>query len=114
MPKKNKRFRLRPGQKPYLFDLPRELGKVKLWAFVAGIFNAFNAWPMRPGSETEQFISVAAIEAALVFEKLVWKGRQGTNQPVLFRQTFSDFCEKIHPAITRLFVNEPVVYERFL
>src|SRR5690348_4532577 len=116
MPKKNarNRFRLQPGQKPYLFDLPRELGKVKLWAFVAGIMNAFNAWPMRPQSETEQFISVAAIESALMWEKFVYKGKQGTNQPQEFRKVFADFCSLIHPAVTRLFLDEPVVYERFL
>lgn len=114
MSKQKNRFRLQPGHKPYLFDLPRELRKVKLWAFVDGILNSFNAWPMRPESETDMFIGAAAIESAFMREKFVYKGKQGTNQPQEFRQSFSDFCALIHPAVTRLFLDEPLVYERFL
>jgi hypothetical protein len=101
-------------RRPYLFVLPGDLRKVKVWAFTGGILNAFNAWPMRPESESEQFISAAAISSALMYEEIVYQGKQGTNKPQEFRKVFSDFCAVIHPAVTRLFVEQPSTYKSLL
>ena len=88
--------------------------KVKVWAFTGAILNAFNAWPMRPGSESERFISAAAISAAILYEEIVYEGKQGANKPQEFRKVFSDFCAAVTPAVTRLFVAEPATYKFLL
>lgn len=97
-----------------MFVLPGDLRKVKVWAFTGGILNAFNGWPMRPESESEQFISAAAISSALMYEEIVYQGKQGTNDPQKFRKIFSDFCAVIHPAVTRMFVEHPAIYKSML
>jgi hypothetical protein len=81
---------------PYLFNLPDELDLVKIYAYAQASENAHIV--IRDKVDLQQIgIQAMTVNACLMTEKLVIEGKQGTNDPVLFRKTYIDMFAEQYP-----------------
>lgn len=97
----------------FRFQLPEDLREVELTAFAQGMINATEH--KKQGLQlTPEAIEAGAIEAALRVEQEKRGGKQGCNDPILFRQTFSAMCAHIWRATYEYWEAEPEIYAGFL
>jgi len=98
-------MKLRHTQKalPYRYVLLRDLQQVKLISYMQGVLNAYDAKnacfdDTRPG-----YRELAAIFAVDQILGSTDQGKQGTNDPELFRETFVGICAQVHLVASVLF-----------
>jgi len=105
MGKQSRRNRLRPRQDPvvqqlpYQYILPGDLRKVKVVAYVSAMECAHHALMNEYMVTLDPALAYLAEDACTRVEQHVAQGKQGTNDPALFRQTFTDIFLQAYPPV---------------
>jgi len=94
--------------------LPRDLDAVKVTAFTQAMLDALAAWLQYPAYADKTSIQVQASAAASRHETAEDEGKQGANDPKLFRDTFVDTYVRIYPAMNDLLEMKPALYDELV
>jgi hypothetical protein len=98
-----------PAGPRYRFILPQDLRAVKVHGLAQGILNAYEQRTQELELNAEA-IKAAAIESALLIEQEIHAGKTGSNDLVVFRHTFADWCARLHIAMNTYFQDDPGIY----
>jgi len=96
---------------PYRYVLPRDLQTVKLLGYMQGVLNAADAKMQCFDDTRPGYRELAATFAQDQILAATDQGKQGVNDPELFRDVFVGICAQVHLVASVLFDQQIDMYE---